>query len=112
MTLGSAQVILAEYREAHVRDDALTLELLHQYLARLLLGDVHVPRLQELAIGELREVFLPALHADESLDVTPPGRHIRIPDRPVDADAVALICREILIAPAKHAAAPHDGAAA
>src|SRR6185503_2352512 len=114
VTLRSAilRLVLRQHREAHVGDEPLAAELLQQELARMLLRDVHGPRFDEIAVRELRQPLLLSLHAHEPLDMAPPGRHVRVADRPVDPDAVARVGLVILVAPAEDAPPPHYRAAA
>ena len=76
------------------------------------LDAVELHRRQELAVGQLRQAFGAAAHADEALDVVVPRRDLGVADRPVDGDAVLRVRFEVQVAPAIALPAPHDRAAA
>ena len=78
----------------------------------MLLDAVHFHRRQELAVGQLRQAFVLAADADETLDVVVPGRDVLVADRPVDGDAVLGVGLEVHRTPAIALPAPHDGTAA
>ena len=73
--------------------------------------DGHLHGGEELAIGELREPFMRAGHADESLDMRVPGCEVGVTDRPVVAVAILAVRLEVEVTPPIHLAAPCDGAA-
>src|SRR5258705_157709 len=69
-------------------------------------------RLEELPVGKLRQPFGLAGDPDELLDVVVPGRDVRVPNRPIDGDALTGVRLEVEIAPAIDLPAPHDRAPA
>jgi hypothetical protein len=78
----------------------------------LLLQAVHLHGRQELAVGQLWKSVTAAADAGEPLGVVVPGRDVLVPDRPVDAVAVARVRLEVEIAPAVRLAAPQQRSAA
>ncbi len=102
-------------RRGHVRDapdrEAAS-ELLFHRLLEMQLDAIELHRRLKLAVGELRQAFRLAAHADERLHVVVPGRDIRVADRPIDAMPVLRIRREIDVAPPIALARPHERAPA
>src|SRR5206468_10981964 len=112
MTLLPAEVVLGDYRKSGIGDEPLPAELLQQDLTSSCLGRVELPGPLELSVRKMREIFLPSLDANEFLDVAPPRRQILVANRPIDAVSLARVRLKIEIAPAVHAATPHDRSAA
>ena len=99
-------------RCADAADRQLALELLRHRLLQVSLDAVQIHRRQELAVGQLRQPFGAAAHADEALDLVVPRRELGVADRPVDCDPVLGVRAEIQVAPAIGLPAPHQRAAA
>ena len=113
--LARASLRTVRKRSRQMRDAAdreLALELVRHRLLQMSLDAVEVHRRQELAVGQLRQSFGAAAHADEALDMVVPRRELGVTDRPVDRDAVLRVRLEVHRAPAIALPAPHDRAAA
>ncbi|EEF25498.1 conserved hypothetical protein, partial [Ricinus communis] len=72
----------------------------------------HLERRQVVPVGEVRQPFRRAAHADEFFHVRVPRFQVRVADRPVIAVPVAFILQEVVRAPAVRLAAPRERAAA
>ena len=105
-------VILRENRDASDREHALAVERLHDLGSRVFLDDGHLHGREKDSVGQLRQPFVRAAHADEPLHVLVPRRDVRVANWPVVAVAVSCIRFEIEIAPAVDLTSPHDRAAA
>src|SRR5688500_20171008 len=70
--------------------------------------DVHLHRGLKRAVGQMRKTHRLSAYPDESLDVVVPWRNVRIPNRPIDAVAVACVCLEVEVAPPVNLASPDD----
>src|SRR6266550_5393396 len=100
------QVCDAGHRQVAPRKRAL------DPLAHVALGAGHLPGREKLAVRQVREPEPLPAHADEALDVAVPRLQLAIPDRPVDAVAVAQVGLEIEVAPAPAESAPDEAAPA
>src|SRR5688500_5085399 len=76
------------------------------------LAGVELHRLLEFSIRQIRQSELLAAQPRKSLDVAVPGRDVLVPDRPIDAVAVAQVRLEVEITPSIGLASPDQGAPA
>jgi len=103
---------LGEHGAAANRDHPFARPRAPDRVPHRLLDAVERHRLEELAVGQLRQPFRLAADPDERLDVVVPRRDVGVANRPVDANALARVGLEIEIAPAIDLPPPHDRAPA
>src|SRR5690606_6858906 len=76
------------------------------------LGGVHLHRLEELAVGQVRQALGLSRDADEALHVIVPRRDVGVADGTVYAVTVAQVGLEVEVAPAVHLPPPDQRAPA
>jgi len=110
VTGGAAVVRLGQHGAAADCDHPFARPRAPDRFTNRLLDAVQRHRLEEFAVGELRQPLRLAADADEGLDVVVPRGDVRVANRPVDADAFARVRLEVEVAPTIDLAAPHDRA--
>ena len=105
---GPAVVVLGQDRGPPDGEDPIPPPFLLGGFPDLDLGTLELHRGQELAVRQLRQALGQTGDPDEPFDVRIPGRDVGIPNRPVDAVAVAGIGFEIEIAPPVDLPPPGD----
>ncbi len=112
----NAAVVARRAAVVHLRQDRgspdghdAVIKFLRQRVAHILLHAGHLHRRQKFSVRQLRQPFRLAADARERFHVVVPRRDVRVPNGPVNRDAILQVGFKIQIAPAVALPAPGYG---